>query len=54
MKYHTNKECCIKLEAIKTIMESFKNDIKDPINLHVIETVLELVRELRGELNNKE
>jgi len=54
MKYHTNEDCCIKLEAIKTIMENFKNDMKDPINLHVIETVLELVRELRGELNNKE
>ena len=52
MKYHSEVDCCVKLEAIRTIMEGFKNDMKDPINLHVIETVLELVRELRGELNN--
>jgi|APSaa5957512535_1039671.scaffolds.fasta_scaffold09793_5 hypothetical protein len=55
MKYHTSKECCVKLKAIKEILITIKAQSSGDHNIvHSADSAAQLIEELFNELNNKE
>ena len=50
---HKEEECCVKLKAIKAIMERAKATAKDIEVLHICDNVIQLSDELLGEMNDK-
>lgn len=52
MKMHTEKECVIKLKAIKFILENSKRTAKEVEVLHMCDSVIQLADELLGEMEN--
>lgn len=53
MKYHTTKECCVKLEGLMVIIKGIRMDSLDNvIVVHKSDSAIQLINELLGELNN--
>jgi len=52
MKMHSEKDCCVKLKAIKAIMERAKTTARDVEVLHMCDNVIQLSNELLGEMEN--
>jgi hypothetical protein len=50
-RIHRDKECCVKLEAMRSVVLLIKNNNKDSDINHLCDSILELVRELKGELD---
>ncbi len=52
MRMHNEKECCIKLKAIKHIMEQAKRTTSVVEVIHMCDSVIQLSDELLGEMEN--
>ena len=50
---HSERECCIKLKAIKHIMERAKRVAKEIDVVHMCDSVIQLADELLGEMNDE-
>lgn len=53
MKYHTQNECCVKLEGLLVVLKSIRENSLDNVTVvHQSDNAIQLINELLGELNN--
>jgi len=56
MKMHTQSECCIKVDALKDILDNIKNvsHMEQEYSIaHLAASGLDLIRELKGEFDKE-
>jgi hypothetical protein len=52
MKMHSQKDCCVKVEALKGLMMVLRNSLTDPSLQHICDSGIDLIREIKGEFDD--
>jgi hypothetical protein len=55
MKYHTENQCCVKLEGLLIVLRDMRMSSLDNVAVvHKADNAIQLINELLGELKTKE